>query len=93
MAHITIEVIDEQGNLVTLADNEITCWAQGVRLLGLENADMRDTSSQTDNRQRARAGRLLAYIARGERAGAAVIRFTSPLLGSAEVQVNVEGEE
>ncbi|MBO4801361.1 MAG: DUF4982 domain-containing protein [Bacteroidaceae bacterium] len=93
VAHITIEVIDEQGNLVTLADNEITCWAQGVRLLGLENADMRDTSSQTDNRQRARAGRLLAYIARGERAGAAVIRFTSPLLGSAEVQVNVEGEE
>ena len=67
---VGIEVVDEQGNLVPLADNNITCIVQGpARLLGLENADARDTSPQRDFQQRAHGGRLLAYIAPSARAG------------------------
>jgi len=90
VAQIMVEVIDEQGNLVPLADNNITCMAQPpARLLGLENADIRDTSPLTDREQRAHGGRLMAYIGRGNRTGTAKVMFTSPLLGSAEVELNM----
>ena len=36
-AHITVEVVDEEGTVVKLGDNEITCTVEGAaRLLGLE---------------------------------------------------------
>ena len=80
---IHVEVIDEDGNLVPLADNDITCHIDGTsRLLGLENGDISDTSNKTDRHERAHAGRLLAYIT----PGTATIRFTSPLLRPAEVK-------
>ncbi len=81
---IHVEVLDEDGNLVPLADNDITCHIDGTsRLLGLENGDISDTSNKTDRHERAHAGRLLAYIT----PGTATIRFTSPLLRPAEVSV------
>ena len=81
---IHIEVIDEDGNFVALADNDITCHIDGTsRLLGLENGDINDTSNKTDRHERAHGGRLLAYITPGN----ATIRFTSPLLRPAEVSV------
>jgi len=80
---IHVEVIDEDGNLVPLADNDITCHIDGTsRLLGLENGDISDTSNKTDRHERAHAGRLLAYIT----PGSATIRFTSPLLRPAEIK-------
>ena len=38
---VTVEVLDDHGQIVTLADNEITCRVQGARLLGMENGDIR----------------------------------------------------
>ena len=67
VVQVTVEVVDEEGRLVPLADNEITCMTQGpARLLGLENGDARDISDKTDNRCRVHGGRLVAFIARGE---------------------------
>ena len=90
---IVVEVIDEQGTVIPLADNEITCRTpRGVRLLGMENGDIRDTSDKTDARCRVHGGRLLAYVARtqdSEADGAARIRFTSPLLKATEVAVQL----
>ena len=63
---VTVEVLDDHGKLVTLADNEITCRTQGrVRLLGMENGDIRDTRDKTQARCRVKNGRLVAYIAKG----------------------------
>ncbi len=92
VARLEIEVTDEEGRLVTLADNEITCQVLGpARLLGLENGNIRDTSDKTDNRCRAHAGRLVAYIAAAPTARDTErpirIRFTSPLLKAAEVSL------
>ncbi len=95
VARLEIEVTDEDGHLVTLADNEITCHITGpARLLGLENGNIRDTDSKTDNRCRAHAGRLVAYVAavpatmRRDTERPIHIRFTSPLLHSAEITLN-----
>lgn len=90
-AHIIIEVVDEDGTVVKLGDNEITCTTEGpVRLLGLEGSDNRDMSDYTDNRHRAYHGRLLAYVQTTGERGRARVRFTSPLLKGAEVSFDIE---
>ncbi len=86
VAHVLVEVVDEQGVPVRLADNEITCRIEGpARLLGLENGDNGDMSEHRDNRQRVWHGRLLAYVQATGETGDIRIRFTSPLLQKAEV--------
>lgn len=92
VAHVLIEVLDENGVLVKLSDNEITCSIDGPAvLLGLEGSNNSDMSDYTDNRHRAYHGRLLAYISpdkeKGE--GEAILKFTSPLLKSCEVRLHV----
>lgn len=70
VAQVEIEVVDEQGRLVWLADNEISCRIQGrARLLGMENGDIRDTrvtsplsGNWAATRCRVKNGRLIAYI-------------------------------
>ena len=85
-AQVLVEVLDENGLPVKLADNEITCHVEGpARLLGLENGANNDMSEHRDNRQRVHMGRLLAYIQTTGKAGTVRIRFTSPLLQKAEV--------
>lgn len=100
VVHITVEVVDENGIRVPLADNEISCFANGpVRLLGLENGDISDTSNKTDNRCRVRDGRLIAYIVRRTAFNnqwtmgnnqEPTVTFTSPMLGNAEIKLNLK---
>lgn len=86
VAHVLIEVVDEQGIPVRLADNEITCRIEGpARLLGLENGNNSDMSEHRDHRQRVWRGRLLAYVQATGEAGDICIRFTSSLLQKTEV--------
>ena len=90
-AHIEIEVVDEKGLPVKLADNEITCRVEGpARLLGLENGANNDMSEHRDNRQRVHMGRMLAYIQTTGEPGDIRITFTSPLLQKAEVVIKAE---
>lgn len=85
-AHITVEVVDEEGAVVKLGDNEITCAVEGpARLLGLEGSDNSDMSDYTDNRHRVYHGRLLAYIQTTGGEGTVKVRFASPLLKGSEV--------
>lgn len=91
VAHITIEVVDENGIAVKLADNNITCEVEGpAKLLGLEGSDNQDMGDYTDNHQRVYRGRLLAYIQSVGKQGPVKVKFTSPLLKGAEVSLQVE---
>lgn len=90
-AHLFIEVIDEDGTIVKLGDNDITCNIEGpARLLGLEASSNTDMSDYTDNRHRAFQGRLLAYIQTTGEKGQVRIKLTSPLLKGAEMVLEVE---
>lgn len=85
-AHITVEVVDENGTIVKLGDNDITCHIEGpARLLGLEGSDNSDMGDYRDNHQRVYHGRLLTYIQTTGEAGQVRVKFTSPLLQGAEV--------
>lgn len=90
-AHVTIEVVDEQGTVVKLGDNEVTCEIEGpARLLGLEGSNNRDMSDYTDNRHRAYHGRLLAYVQTTGEKGEIRVKLTSPLLKGTEVILKAE---
>ncbi len=90
LAHITLEVVDENGVVVHLADNMITCIVEGpARLLGLENSDNSDMSyKHTSPHQRVYQGRLLAYIQATESdepSQEVKVKFSSPLLQGTEI--------
>ena len=113
VSHLIVEVVDDNGNFVPLADNQITCTIEGpAHLLGLEGSDNSDMGDYTDNVQRAFQGRLLAYVRGGTSpvpafrgrpgapqpayggpaptSGPVTVRFTAPLLKSAEITLTVE---
>lgn len=89
--HLIVEIIDENGTIVKLGDNDITCTIEGpAHLLGLEGSDNRDMSDYTDNHHRAFHGRLLTYVQTTGEKGQVRVKFTSPLLQGTEVLLNVE---
>ena len=89
VVHVDVEVVDEDGNLVPLGDNLITCTVEGPgELLGLESADNTDMGNWNDNVQRAYRGRLLAYV-RGNGSGEIRVRFSAPYIEGAEVVILV----
>lgn len=91
VAHLTIEIVDEEGNVVKLGDNDITCMVTGAgRLLALENSNIQDTSNLRDFHQRAYQGRLLAYVQSTDQSGKITIRVSSPLLQDAVLVINEE---
>lgn len=91
VAHITVQVLDDEGRLVKLADNNVTCTVEGpARLLGLEGSDNTDMGDYRDNQQRVFMGQLLAYIQSIGQTGDVKVRFTSPLLQPVEVSLTVE---
>ena len=90
-AHITVEVVDKEGTVVKLSDNDITCRIEGpARLLGLEGSNNSDMSDYTDNHHRVFRGRLLAYIQTTGEKGTIRVSFSSPLLKGAEVVLTAE---
>jgi len=91
LAHVILQIVDEKGLPVPIADDEITCEIQGpVRLLGLEGSNNSDMGNYRDNIQRAYRGRLLAYIQTTGTTGEATLRFTAPWLKAGEIKIRVE---
>ena len=90
VAHLTVEVLDDNGNVVKLADNEITCTVNGpAKLLGLEGSNNTDMTSYSDNVHRAYRGRLLAYIQASDGSGEVVVSFNAPYLQGVSIKLNV----
>jgi beta-galactosidase len=91
LAHITIQVVDNNGAPVMLADDEVTCTVSGpARLLGLESANNSDMTNYRDNSQRVYNGKMLAYLQTTGSQGKVNITFSAPWLNSAEVTLTVE---
>ena len=88
VAHVIVEVVDENGDFVNLADNEIRCTVQGpATLLGLEASNNSDMTDYTLNVRRAYQGRLLAYIQSNGESGEITVNFTSPLLKGCSIKL------
>ena len=85
-ALVLVEVIDDHGNIVKLADNMITCQVEGkARLLGLENSDNSDMSHPKARQRRAYQGYLVAYVQAVDETPVK-LTFSSPLLEDAVLE-------
>ncbi len=91
LAHIFVSLVDEKGNLVYSADNEVTCNITGpVKLLGMEDANPSNTDSYKDNKQKAFHGKLLIYLQATDQPGAAVITLSAEGMEARTVNIRVK---
>lgn len=63
VAHVTVEVLDKDGNICPLADNLVHFSVTGGRLIGVENGNMADLGSVLASERKAWSGKCLAIIA------------------------------
>jgi beta-galactosidase len=91
VAKILLQVVDEDGKLVMLSDDEVTCRVNGPgRLLGLEASNNSDMGNYTDNAQRVYHGHLVAYIQSTTDEGTIRVSFTAPWLEGAQTEIVIE---
>ena len=86
VAHVFVEVVDEDGNVVRQADHEVMLTVRGARLLGMENGNISDNTvagRQRRNTLRVHNGRLVAYI-EPQKEGQLTLRAAAPFLQTAE---------
>ncbi|MCD7935414.1 MAG: DUF4982 domain-containing protein [Tannerellaceae bacterium] len=90
VAMVKLQVVDEKGIPVMLADDMVTCRIEGPgKLLGLEAGNNSDMTDYTDNVHRTFQGRILAYI-QAQDAGQIKVQFTSPWLKPIEVTIQAK---
>lgn len=89
--HVFVEVTDQDGNLVKMADNEVVLFVRGGTLLGMENGVMeanhpirRQPDYRPQNNLRVKNGRLVAYI-QPETGKTVTVMAQSALLKPAEI--------
>ena len=90
MAHLKIEIVDEDGNVVTTATNVITVDLNGAgELMGVESGEIVDGEVDLQSNSRmAYFGKLLAFIQPVQKKGNISITISSPGLESKTVQIN-----
>ena len=95
LMHVFVEVVDEQGNLVKDADNMVTLFVQGGRLLGMENGNINNNAAPRrapaywPNQQlRVSGGKLVAYI-QSEKGQQVTVRASSPYLNDATISFSM----
>ena len=63
LVQVSLGVVDEQGNLVTSADNEISVGIKGdLQLLGMESGDLSSHEDYKASKHKAYHGKLIAYL-------------------------------
>jgi len=91
LVHISIQIVDQNGIPVVLADDEVTCAISGpARLLGLESANNSDMTNYRDNSHRVFNGRMLAYLPSTGSSGEVNVTFSAPWLKAAKVSMTAE---
>ncbi len=90
VAHVLVEVVDEQGRVVKLSDNDIrySVEGEGARVIGIENGSNHDMSDPQAQHRRAHMGRVLAYVQATKTPGTTTINFYSPLLRPTSITLN-----
>ena len=84
VAHITVEVLDADGNICPLADNLVKFSVKGARLIGVESGNMQDLSSVLASERKAYSGMCLGIIA-ADKAGEVSVTVESEGLAPATI--------
>lgn len=90
VAHIEINLVDKDGQLVGNADNEITITIEGPgKLIGLESGSLTSHEDYKSNKRKAVGGRLLAYVQANEH-GPIKVKVSSERMKSSEIQIQAK---
>ena len=89
VAHVTVEVLDADGNICPITDNVVKFDVRGGRLIGVENGDMRDLGSVKAAERKAYSGLCLGIVA-ADRKGAVTVTVTSDGLTPSTITFNAE---
>jgi beta-galactosidase len=91
VAHVTVTVLDVQGRVVPVAENEITFKIQGAgKLIGLDNGDPTSHEDFKGNRRKTFNGLCLAIVQSTNKPGKIQLTATSPKLKSGSVTIAVQ---
>jgi beta-galactosidase len=88
VAHLTVQILDDEGRAVPIADDEITFQLEGEgSLLGVDNGNPESHEDYKSNRRRAFNGLCLAIVQSTGKAGWIRVTAASPALKSASVVI------
>ena len=88
VAHVTVTVLDKEGRIVPVADNEITFEIQGVgKLIGLDNGNSSSHENFKGTKRKAFNGLCLAIVQSTKKPGKIQLTATSPRLKAASVTI------
>lgn len=91
LAFITIEIVDEENNLIPTASIPLNVEVEGEAYLqALGNADIKDEDPYFDNSHTTWQGRALAVVRAGDKSGFSKIIVTSPNLPTNEISLMVK---
>jgi len=86
VAHLTVQILDADGRVVPLADNEVTFEIQGEgRIIGVDNGDPQSHEDFKSNHRKAFNGLCLAIVQSAAKAGQVRVTASSPGLKSSTV--------
>jgi beta-galactosidase len=89
IVHLEIKALDKRGNIVTLADNQVTVEVSGSgQLIGLDTGDQTSHEPYKTNSRKLFEGRARAVISANQ-TGNIIVNVSSPGLQSAQLTVNV----
>ncbi|MBP8959411.1 MAG: DUF4982 domain-containing protein [Bacteroidales bacterium] len=90
ISRIYITITDDKGNPVYDASNKITCEITGpLKLLGMEDANPRNTEDYKDNIQNAFHGKLLIYLQSSDIQGKANVKISGEGLNSLTFTIEI----
>lgn len=88
LAHVEINIVDKDENIIYNADNEITVNIDGPAILsGLESGNMVSHENNKSNKCKALHGKLMAYVQSTQKSGPVKIKLTSPGLKECVVEI------
>ena len=89
VAHVVVEIVDQQGRLVPTASNEVVFELSGPgRILGLDNGQAESHESFQGNRRSVFAGRALALVQSAKKPGTMQLTASASGLTGASVSIS-----
>ncbi len=88
LTYVLAEVVDSKGNVVPVADNDLTFTVNGCgQLEGAGNADLKSMAMYTQGKHNAWKGRAMAIVRSNQKKGKAVLNVTSKTVKGARIEI------
>ncbi len=91
VAHVEVQIIDSDGNIVPTADNLVQFQVEGPgRIIGVDNGNPRDHNSHQALERKAFNGLCLAILQSSSKSGKIIFKASSESLKEVSVEIAVE---